>query len=278
MLAVGCGRNPQAFNNPVSAGVAGKAQQTPRKVYRYSVIPGGVYSSDELARARRLDSVVAAHYADFGDRVRVQPAASPALFYISYRKGDRVYWTAKKHRIPKGEALLTDGKHLARTRCGNRLALFPQLPTLTIDEPSENQLAGIHPPENPLAGMPLAPLISPGLDVPEFPGSDGPAVAPFPLARSGAGGGAPSTVVSPLFAPSYLPYGFGGFPIGGILGTTTPVSTTGGGSTTGTGGGTTTGGGGGIAATVPEPGSLLLVLAAAMAVLLFSRRPGETAK
>lgn len=280
MLAVGCARNSQEINKPVLTTGIGRTQRTPRKIYRYSVIPGGVYSSDELARARRLDSIIAAHYADFGGSVRVQPSLSPGLFYISYRKGDRVYWTTKKHRIAKGEALLTDGKHLARTRCGNRLSLSAQLPTLTINEPNENQLAGIQPPENPLADMPLAPLISPGLDVPEFPGSDGPAVAPFPLARSGAGDVASPTptLLSPLFAPSYIPFGFGGFPIGGILGTTTPIGTTGGGSTTGTGGGTTITGGGGITATVPEPGSLMLLLATGALALLFCllRRVGAS--
>jgi len=264
VLAAGCARNPQAINNSVRAAGIAKAERIPRKVYRYSVIPGGVYSIEELARARRVDSTVGAHYADFGSRVQVQISSGPALLYVSYRKGDRVYWTAKKHRIPKGEALLTDGKHLARTRCGNRLSLSPQLPTLTIDEPNENQLAGIQPPENPLADMPLAPLISPGLDVPEFPGDGGPPSGPFPLARSGAGDAGRPALTSPFLTPMYTPLGLG-FLIGPGFGIKPPTGTTGGGPPPGTGGGTTTGGGG---TNIPEPTTVIFLLLGVSVLLL----------
>jgi hypothetical protein len=35
-----------------------------RPVYRYSVIPGGVYDADDLRDALEVDPIVAAHYKD----------------------------------------------------------------------------------------------------------------------------------------------------------------------------------------------------------------------
>lgn len=47
--------------------------------------------------------------------------------YVSYRK-DKVYWSRSKHNIPAGEVVATDGKVIARSRCGNLLSLIPQFP------------------------------------------------------------------------------------------------------------------------------------------------------
>jgi hypothetical protein len=117
-----------------------------RKVYPLSVIHGGAYSAEELNRARQLDSVVGAHYADFGRSPVVQHTPANLFMYVSYRKSDKVYWTRTKRRIPKGESVLSDGKNLARTRCGNRLSFTPQQPlracrkiTFTIWEASTDQ-------------------------------------------------------------------------------------------------------------------------------------------
>ncbi len=94
--------------------------------YRYSVVPGGVHSADELQRALRNDDVVKVHYADFNaDRAHVVTLESDRVAYVSYRVGDRVYWTRHPIRLRKGETLLTDGTHLARTRCGNRVSDRP---------------------------------------------------------------------------------------------------------------------------------------------------------
>ena len=259
MLLAGCARTSQEISNHLSERAVAKEERIPRKVYRYSVIPGGAYSGEELARARRTDSVVATHYAGFGDHVRVQ-LSSGTLYYMSYRKGDRVYWTSRKHHVAKGEALLSDGKHLARTRCGNRLALEPQLPTLTMDEPNEKDLGGVQPPDNPLADGPEMPLLSRGLDVPEFPES-----VPGPTTRTGAGEPPSAPLLSPFFSPLYSP--FGPFiPIG--YGGTTLVKTPGAPPGTGTsGGGTTTGVPVETIATVPEPGSFFLLLAAVLPML-----------
>ena len=185
----------------------------PRKVYRYSVVPGGVYTGDELQRARRVDPVVTAHYSDFGDAVTVNKLASDMYVYVSYRKANRVYWSAKKHKIGKGEAVLTDGKHLARTRCGNRLSLTPQTPVAKLEP---NELNGLV--DDPLmASLPPPPLFLPpsGSGTPALvPGGyTGAAPAPVPNSVPSVSGaetpiGGSGAIVPPpstAFVPPVLP-------------------------------------------------------------------------
>jgi len=101
----------------------------PRAIYPYSVIRGGAYSSAELDAALRTDPTAAAHYAGF-DRTRTRVTRAPAstAVYVSYRQGNRIYWTRHKVRLAANEALLTDGTHTARARCGNRISLTPPEP------------------------------------------------------------------------------------------------------------------------------------------------------
>jgi hypothetical protein len=78
------------------------------------------------------DTVVAAHYADLDPaRFTVRTVDKPRAVYVSYRKGDKVYWTAKKLQLVKGETLLSDGTNEIRTRCGNRISDVPMLPIET---------------------------------------------------------------------------------------------------------------------------------------------------
>jgi hypothetical protein len=106
-----------------------------RPVYRFSVIPGGVYAPDELLRALRSDEVAARHYRDFIlTNVRMVSSPAPRRVYVSYRMGERVYWTRHAIRLASGERLLTDGVRYARARCGNRISETPQEPTAE-DEP-----------------------------------------------------------------------------------------------------------------------------------------------
>ncbi|HEY3936003.1 MAG TPA: PEP-CTERM sorting domain-containing protein [Bryobacteraceae bacterium] len=239
---------------------------TPRKVYRYSVVPGGVYSATELAAARRSDPVVRTHYEDFGDTVSVRKLSSDLLVYVSYRKANRVYWTTKKHRVCKGEAILTDGKNMARTRCGNRLSLTPQQPTLGRNEPSPKALDITDQPL--LAGLPDGPLFFPNEGLPPLTlpeearsgASPGPAIAPVPT-------GARADNFGPAnFAPSLVPIASPAPLLAPFPGTT--------GNTPG-GGGTTTGPGSPstpvVPTDVPEPGSWTLFLFASVAALLWRR-------
>jgi len=111
-----------------------------RRVYPYSIVPGGVLDRRELARAIVVDKVVAAHYAAFeASKATVKTVAAPRGVYVSYRKGDKVYWTAKKLQLAQGETVLSDGQNEIRTRCGNRISDVPRLP-VEVKGPSEEEL------------------------------------------------------------------------------------------------------------------------------------------
>jgi hypothetical protein len=109
----------------------------PRRVYPYSIVPGGVANREELAQAIKADKVVADHYAGFDvDKARPVTVSKPRAVYVSYRKGDKVYWTRKKLTLAEGEILLTDGSKELRTRCANRISDTPMLP-VAADEPTQ---------------------------------------------------------------------------------------------------------------------------------------------
>lgn len=109
-----------------------------RKVYRYSVVSGGYRNKKEFERSM-TDSVVARHYNGLSFS-RTLPVSQPLFMYVSYRKGNAVYWTSAKHKIPTGEilAVMTTGD-LARTRCGNRLSFSPRQP-VEVFSPTEKDL------------------------------------------------------------------------------------------------------------------------------------------
>lgn len=127
-----------------------------RPVYPYSVVPGGVFSRQEAARAAARDRVVAAHYAGF-DLRRARPARLERDWdaHVSYRIRDAVYWTRRPLRLRRGELVLTDGGSYIRARCGNRIAEKGLSPT-TAEEPP----AGVLDMPEPPAFAPLAADIS----------------------------------------------------------------------------------------------------------------------
>ena len=86
------------------------------------------------------------------------------MAYVSYRIGDRVFWTRKPVRIPAGETLLTDGETEIRARCGNAVSDLAREPVSDVepmaaelDEPisadsslsGERELVGTAPPGSP---------------------------------------------------------------------------------------------------------------------------------
>lgn len=108
----------------------GDSDSAPRPVYRYSVIPGGVYSARELAHALNTDTVARAHHATVAiHRVHVETVAQPRQVYVSYRLDDRIYWTKNRVRLAPGESILTDGAVEIRARCGNGISTIPMTPT-----------------------------------------------------------------------------------------------------------------------------------------------------
>jgi hypothetical protein len=106
--------------------------------YRYSIIPGGAYTVAELKAALERDPVAAAHYSDFNlAKARLMTLDADMQFYVSYRVGDKIYWTRRLITLHKGEQVITDGVNLARIRCGNRLRLKPSEPADIGIEPVE---------------------------------------------------------------------------------------------------------------------------------------------
>src|SRR5215475_1128585 len=124
-----------------------------RTVYKYSVVPGGVRTVQELKWAVEHDPVVAAHYAGFDyDHARVVKLVLARTAYISYRIGNKVYWTRHRVSLKKGETVITDGKMTARSRCANRVEEMPQQATSESEPPAER----FDEPAQPQAGTALA--------------------------------------------------------------------------------------------------------------------------
>ena len=226
---------------PSAAGVSGANQ---RPVYRYSIIAGGADSSEELQQAVNSDAVVAEHYSDFNlARVRRVTLDAPQLMYVSYRVGKAVYWTKHKMVLAKGEAMLTDGRSMARGRCGNRVSASPVKPNALV-EPTVEDFD--------------APVFPPSLSTPYLAASS---IQPagFPPGSSTESSGPPNSRSVPV-AP-FFPLPGGGGVSGGH---SNPPPPGGGGGTPppGGGGGTPPPGGGGTPPPVgiPEPGTGILVL------------------
>ena len=119
-----------AADNSESTVPAVQAVSSPRQVYPYSVVSGGVHSTEEFAAALNVDPVVARHYGDVvPGTLRAERVDAPRLAYMSYRVGDQIYWTKRRLMLHAGEQILTDGDTTIRGRCGNRLSDTPMVPT-----------------------------------------------------------------------------------------------------------------------------------------------------
>ena len=178
-----------------------------RAVFPYSVIPGGIHSARELADAVQHDTVVAQHYRDFHlGTAHAISLKKDSQAYVSYRLGDRIYWTRNKVTLHAGETLLSDGNNVARGRCGNRVSETPKSPVSSKEPPDRTMSTPAFvlepvPLGFPVGGPPLAqinlptqslgpPNIPPGVAFPPlfppiFPGGHGsqsvPSGSPPPL-------------------------------------------------------------------------------------------------
>jgi len=205
-----------------------------RPAYPFSVIPGGIYSRAELATQAAHDELIRKHYSDFRmESAHLAILQEDRMAYVSYRKNNSIFWTRKQLRIPKGELVLTDGTHLARARCGNRLFDTPVEPTSAQEEPTpdlmmgpltpaslrDTRIAFVPPPESgntittppsvflkpgeisPTAPYPItstAGLMPPSAEVPPI------TVLPVPLPSGGTPGstsGVPPAVIPPSRTP-----------------------------------------------------------------------------
>ena len=241
-----------------------------RPNYPYSVVPGGVYSPDELRGATKKDSLVREHYSDFNTHAaRLVKLTEDQYQYASFRLGNRIFWTRNKLRIPKGEVLVTDGNSYARTRCGNRLSDVPNSNTTLLQPPDRllslppfspalvPEIGFADPPRMP--ERPVLPLGTPQLALfipvvpapplqraanwpplqqpPSFVSSSTPPYATTPLVPNYPGGPGPSSS-PPVFPPATPP----------------------------------------VAPPVPEPGTLSLFGAGLLVSLLLLRRMSHAAR
>jgi len=143
----------ELFRVPDSSGLSQRTLLAARPLFHYSIIPGGIQSSKELQNAVAHDPVVAAHYAGFNLRKAcVTTIEQDRDVYVSYRVGEKVFWTKKPLRLAKGETVITDGAHMARARCGNRISEIPMEPI----SPAEPQPEALETAQNP------GPLTDPG--------------------------------------------------------------------------------------------------------------------
>jgi hypothetical protein len=126
-----------AVGGDIGAVLGATASVGTRRVYPFSVVPGGVTSQAELARAVQSDRVVAQHYSDL-DVHAAQPIQAKAReAYVSYRRDDQIFWTRHKVKLKEGELILSDGQHEIRGRCGNRISDVARMPVADIDPPHD---------------------------------------------------------------------------------------------------------------------------------------------
>jgi hypothetical protein len=164
------------------------AEQVKRKVYPYSIVPGG---AENVNQAKRFmtDPSIKVHYANINlNQLKEERLTTNLTGYVSYRWGEKIYWTAKKITLRAGETVFTDGAHIVRGRCLNCYSALPMMP-IRPHEPTE--LALDVPVEMPVTvyTFPKLPVKAPELPVP--PGELTPTVLVLPVATGPPPGNAP---------------------------------------------------------------------------------------
>lgn len=232
---------PSASVWPVQSAFDPEIAGPRRPVYPYSIIPGGADSPEELRKAVAADPVVTEHYSDFDlAKVRRVTLDAPKLMYVSYRVGNNVFWTKNRMLLPKGEAVLTDGKVMARTRCGNRISVDPVRPNA---------------PAEPTAAEFEAPVLGPEVSTPYLAAYSAPPMG-FPGGPFSQTEGPPVGSAAPV-APFFPMPGGGGLRLSSV-----PVVPPGGGTPPP----------GPPPVGIPEPGTAELVVLSLSAIGWLARR------
>jgi hypothetical protein len=234
--------------------------QPSRPVYPYSVVPGGVEDAKELKWVAEHDPIVGAHYAGFDyDHAQVVRLTLARTVYVSYRIGNRIYWTRRRVKLHKGEKLITDGKMTARTRCANRVEETPQQEASPAEPTAEKFDQPIRNGEGTAMQSPPTPFESALLNRPERPGLE--PAGPLSLYNPFVGGSWVS------ISPPPLPLG--------LCGPVKKKGATDAGGEVGSGGKTKKSGpcgSGGSPAPVPEPGTWVMLASGLAAIYWQARR------
>jgi hypothetical protein len=136
-----------------------------RRIYPYSVIPGGVGDPQELRNAIAHDPQVAQLYANFDlSHARIERLTSDREAYVAYRYDNRIYWTKKRLLLHAGETVITDGNETGRTRCGNRISEMPMQPVRQDEPPNAAANAPVVGIASSSSLVPALPVESPYLD------------------------------------------------------------------------------------------------------------------
>jgi hypothetical protein len=192
-------RHLPSGKTPVKYQIAMVVEQVSRKVFPYSIVPGGAQNLDEAKRAMR-DPLVKANYANIDfSQLRQVKLTTNMSGYVSYRWGEKIYWTSKMLTLRAGETVFTDGVHLVRGRCLNCYSPRAMLP-IRPNEPTEKVL------DTPVE-MPVIAYSFPRLpvEVPELPPPPGaltPTVPIFPAPTTpGKPGGGIWFPIIPIIPP-----------------------------------------------------------------------------
>jgi len=238
--------------------------QPARPVYPYSVVPGGVEDVQELKWVAEHDPIVGAHYAGFNyAHAQVVRLTLARTVYISYRIGNRIYWTSHRVTLHKGEKLITDGRITARTRCANRVEEAPQQQAASPVEPAPEKF------DQPVGNGEGTAMVAPP-----------PAFQSALLNRSlvpGLGPAGPLTVYDPFTSANFIPIAPPPVPVGLCA---PPIKKKGTGiemeveadATSTKKKSTACGAGGGSLGTTPEPTTWLLFASGLAAIYWRARR------
>jgi hypothetical protein len=146
-----------------------------------------VHSIAALREAVAREAVVAEHYAHLDiSRVRLDSVVGERRVYVSYRIGDRVYWTKHPVTLQPGELILTDGQTEIRARCGNCITTRPMEPVSAL-EPDLVEFDRAIEPLPFLASTPLN-QFSAGLPTLDVPYAGLPPAGPISLTLGGIPG------------------------------------------------------------------------------------------
>lgn len=230
-----------------------------RPVYPYSVVPGGVEDAKELKWVAEHDPVVAAHYAGFDyDHARVVRLTLARTVYLSYRIGNRVYWTRHRVSLHKGEKVITDGRMTARGRCANRVEELPQQALSPGEPPAEKFDEPVRAGDGTAMRSPAVPFESALLERSQVPG---------------LGAAGPLSLYNPFVGGSWVPIAPPPFPPG-LCGAVKKNGTVGTGCCVGgeIAGDKKKGGPCGSPGVVPEPGTWIMFVSGLAAIYWQARR------